>query len=745
MKIKLDSKTLQEFLFAHVEKFLFGLVVVGFLVFVYSAIGREGFSKTPQELFRVAEDAWRHINTPPGKPPVEKIDYEKIIKNTMGRIALDAYPHPVLWCPPVFDPPPKRGEPRLLTVRDLRGAPGCAKVSVPISFQTAPTMAAEGMMGPEGAPLAAPMPTMGRESAEGERWIVLTGLVPYKEQIQAYIEAFRAASTDTSLASTLREGGPGTTPTLSPGMLEGGMPGAVGLPGSLPGTGRDMPIYVHYHVQRVEVSSPGDPIDEAAWEAGTTIHVANAKKEATQRWGGAPGSTLIGQQPDMGISPIYWEPALDFPLPRFADRRELDESFAHPPEIPLLRKRTFQWGPDGRPMPATAPETPEATTTTPPTEKAKPPVVEDRPDLPGGMRGGLGPGEMGPMPGGEIPGAVGSLGAEGFGPRGPGSTYGTVRLPEYKLFRFIDRTVEPGKRYRYRVRLMLMNPNFKQDPRLLERPELGKEPYIVTPWSDPSDVIEMPRDDRLLVLNVKPSVGFTYEATAKVALLKWIHSEGELATKEEEKVLRGQMLNLPNQKWPEEDTRKTTPTTPKPSTKLPPGALMEGDYGLLMGPQEKKAKKSTTTKKKEEEKEHLAPESLLGSYGTMAKPPLDIDYLTECIVVDLRGGYRIDLAGQGRSPHSDSANNAPGEVLILDPEGHLVVRNELEDAAEYEKILQMRAPKYNEMMGPGWIGPPGGMLEGMPPPGSEGLPGQLTPGETGRGKSTTKKTPGKRG
>jgi len=324
-------------------------------------------------------------------------------------------------------------------------------------------------------------------------------------------------------------------------------------------------------------------------------------------------------------------------------------------------------------------------------------------------------------------------------PGGPAGAFsGTMRLQDYKLFRFIDRTVEPGKRYRYRVRLWLLNPNYKQNPRLLERPELGKEPYLVTPWSEPCNVVEVPRDDRLLVLSVKPSAG---EPAGKVALLKWIHQEGELATKEEEKVLRGQVLNVPKQKWPEEDTRKTSPTA-KPSSKYPPwaGPLMEGvqDMELLLGPGAPKKKSSREKEKPPPVGEGLFPG---GPLGPQVKAPLEIDYLTECLVVDLRGGYRIDLKGQGRTPHTDPNYNAPGEILLLHPEGYLYVQSELEDSAEYDKILQMRAPKYDERFGPGWMGMPPGMLEGaMPPPG--GVPGELpAPGEKTRPKSPSKTAP----
>ena len=48
----------------------------------------------------------------------------------------------------------------------------------------------------------------------------------------------------------------------------------------------------------------------------------------------------------------------------------------------------------------------------------------------------------------------------------------------YYLFRFFDFTVESGKRYVYRVRLMLLNPNYEIPPRFLISDELDKKPYL---------------------------------------------------------------------------------------------------------------------------------------------------------------------------------------------------------------------------------------------------------------------------
>ncbi len=101
----------------------------------------------------------------------------------------------------------------------------------------------------------------------------------------------------------------------------------------------------------------------------------------------------------------------------------------------------------------------------------------------GGMGpGGMGPGGMGMGAGGMGPGGMGmgagGMGGEGYGSEGSGSGYGAGgygmgggtamgaprRQPssKYKLIRFFDTTVKPGASYRYRVRLIMYDPNFPE-------------------------------------------------------------------------------------------------------------------------------------------------------------------------------------------------------------------------------------------------------------------------------------------
>jgi hypothetical protein len=67
-----------------------------------------------------------------------------------------------------------------------------------------------------------------------------------------------------------------------------------------------------------------------------------------------------------------------------------------------------------------------------------------------------------------------------------------VEKPKYLLFRFLDFNVEPTKHYRYRVKLIIANPNYKLDQSHLETPELAQGETRETEWSKPSDPVFVP-------------------------------------------------------------------------------------------------------------------------------------------------------------------------------------------------------------------------------------------------------------
>ncbi len=74
---------------------------------------------------------------------------------------------------------------------------------------------------------------------------------------------------------------------------------------------------------------------------------------------------------------------------------------------------------------------------------------------------------------------------------------------DYCLFRFIDTSVEPGRLYRYRVTLRAWNPNWNLPKKFLESPEAAEEQFVQSATSEPfpsldATPIHVPADNLLL-------------------------------------------------------------------------------------------------------------------------------------------------------------------------------------------------------------------------------------------------------
>ena len=95
-------------------------------------------------------------------------------------------------------------------------------------------------------------------------------------------------------------------------------------------------------------------------------------------------------------------------------------------------------------------------------------------------------------------------GRRGAGPAHPGAALQQdtgappANTAAYRLFRFVDLTAEKGKTYRYRVRLIMANPNYGLKAEDLEKPESARSEWRVSPWSEPSPDVTTPPEARIL-------------------------------------------------------------------------------------------------------------------------------------------------------------------------------------------------------------------------------------------------------
>jgi hypothetical protein len=227
----------------------------------------------------------------------------------------------------------------------------------------------------------------------------------------------------------------------------------------------------------------------------------------------------------------------------------------------------------------------------------------------------------------EIPFAKGAPPAAAATPGSAKPTVEQTTVGGYKLLRFFDFDVEPGKQYVYRVCLVLQNPNQGIKPALLKSAKLAESPTLTTSWSEASPTISVPNDTRVLVASV--STPARADPSGKIIVVTWLPQQG-LEVPREFPVVRGQVANFPKQ-------------TVKVAAAERPKATGRG------GP----------------------------AIGASGGTSVAVDFLTNATIVDFRGGEPLP----GRS-----GLNAVGEILVLNPDGTLAVRNELDDALTYERL-----------------------------------------------------------
>lgn len=106
----------------------------------------------------------------------------------------------------------------------------------------------------------------------------------------------------------------------------------------------------------------------------------------------------------------------------------------------------------------------------------------------------------------------------------------TSQTPEYILFRYMDFDVEPGKAYRYRVKLKLTNPNYGELADNLAAENVGTGKFRFTPWSDPSVPAIVTDDSKYFVTEAFPGSS-RKEPFAKIDLYQWLNEIGTTANK----------------------------------------------------------------------------------------------------------------------------------------------------------------------------------------------------------------------
>ena len=221
----------------------------------------------------------------------------------------------------------------------------------------------------------------------------------------------------------------------------------------------DTPVWTDFEIERT--------VAEAGKESWQKLDMANVLKQRIAQWAAAEPNRVPAafQLPaerdgrDRRATPFGFCGL----LPTRIDEPWGSEQF-HPVVLEAVRKE----------LATAAPEQPAA--------------VEQQPP-PGFVEGGDGPSPFAPAPAQQLPPEGGPLPPGDDRPEGPAE----------RMFRFIDTSVEPGRAYRYRVRLKVRNPNFGLDPQLLVEPGLAADQQLASPPSDATPAVRVPDPVAMLV------------------------------------------------------------------------------------------------------------------------------------------------------------------------------------------------------------------------------------------------------
>ena len=252
---------------------------------------------------------------------------------------------------------------------------------------------------------------------------------------------------------------------------------------------RDKPHYLYFAIQRADVTDDptADPAKFAP-DAWTSLSVATSL-ESMRTWAGSPNDIMDPAY----LMPLYPRtPGLTQPLPPFV-QRDIYDAMTHP-DIPLASTAATAVPEASGPRRPKVGESPDFPDEIPTGGGAGPtggtggmpgipggaggmpgmPAGGSTGGMPGKPAGGTGgmagmpgmPGAAGGMPG--MPGGAGGMpgmpGGAGGMPGMPGGGYASPEsLVKYKLVRFIDQTVEQGRKYRYRVKIFLEDPNYPSE------------------------------------------------------------------------------------------------------------------------------------------------------------------------------------------------------------------------------------------------------------------------------------------
>jgi hypothetical protein len=292
-----------------------------------------------------------------------------------------------------------------------------------------------------------------------------------------------------------------------------------------------------------------------------------------------------------------------------------------------------------------------------------------------------------PMPKGPMSGMPG-IGApifpEGYG---PGSTTAVAEDVDNFLLRFVDCDVKPGYTYEYRIRLRMINPNYKQD-KLVANPEYAKDSHqiLYSRWLElkTPEPITVPAESYLYAHDV---------AAYREQVNKAYINEGKDATAES-KSLNSLLQVRDHQAVVQVATWMEQVRAGEGTKREPVGAWVVAEMPVGRGEFVGRRTYIRLPLWSSEIQQYLLREVSDQVFEKLAKGKFKpkgwmVDFSTQSVLVDFEGGkvktrsnVYFDRQGNLVQGNRNFEEDVATEMLIVRPDGKLIVRTSLADTAD---------------------------------------------------------------
>lgn len=679
--MKTNKPGKQNVLFLHVEKIIFLVLILATVYYCYSAVALPLISWTPEQLNSDSSAAQQTIDASQYREDLKVVNYDERASDIRTGFPHDYYRTPKEWEQAVFSKKHERDKPRLFPLIKLRALSGVGPLMTKEResvFDSSTSTTGMGDMGAFGGGSMLSGNTMmggmgtNASKLETAHWVLLTGLIPYEEQLKEYTKQYANA---------------------------------------LHSSADDYPVYLYVQIERNEIgddNADGTP----RW---VNINAYDQYVENNKKWAGV-GLDPVDIQYTLPPPSMFFQPMAG-QLPPLANRQFGPEA-AYPPYIPLMSdslreqmkaQQDLQW----RLLENQRNLTPEDIRKNQAGEldifrggtsglgggfgmsDGGMGMSGASGGLSGGMGGGnisamyqgasttnaMGMGGMSSTSGmGGMSGVSGMGGMMGDSMMGMGSGFGTAGLGnswsvytkvppsvmvsmKYRLFRYFDFTVEPGKSYQYRVSLGLKNPNYLLADRFLTKEEATtkRQLDIYTEFSAPSGKVAVNSNARILAQGVgnMPTANRAWQPqNATISSIVFDSSDNEDYIAKGRNVSPGTVMNF--RVTSEKVSSLTGSDSGMGGSGMSPDSMMSPGLGG----------RTTTSSSKTSTKtlEHVSGECL------------------------------VDVVGKKKLIGSNADHTPAGQIMVMAFDGTLTIRSVKEDKLELDRY-EKKVTNTDSMMG----------------------------------------------